>query len=73
MPTSEAQKRASKKWIENNKEHHTELKIKWLNENREKHNELNKNRMKTNYNFKKDNDISTELKRFRKILFDPKN
>lgn len=70
MPTSEAQKRASKKWIETHKEQHNELKMKWLNENREKHNELNKNRMKESYHFKNDNDISYELKRFRKILLD---
>lgn len=70
MPTSEAQKRASKKWIETHKEKHNELKVKWLNDNREKHNELNKIRMKRNYDFKNDNDILLELKRFRRILLE---
>jgi hypothetical protein len=70
MPATEAQKRASKKWIEKNKEQHNELKMKWLNENREKHNELNKIRMKMNYDFKNDCDISIELKRFRRILLE---
>jgi len=70
MPTSEAQKRASKKWIENNKEQHNELKMKWLNDNREKHNELNKIRMKRNYDFKNYYDITLEIKRFRRILLD---
>lgn len=34
MPVSEAQKRATAKWIAKNKERHNEMKQKWLDKNR---------------------------------------
>lgn len=40
MPTSEAQKRATAKWIVKNKDRHNEMKSKWLNENREHMNNI---------------------------------
>jgi len=39
MPASEAQRRASKKWNDNNKERCTKIKSEWVANNREKHNE----------------------------------
>lgn len=39
MPTSEAQKRANKKWNENNKEKCREICRKWKQNNREYYNE----------------------------------
>lgn len=40
MPASEAQKRATAKWIAKNKDRHNEMKSKWLNENREHMNDM---------------------------------
>jgi hypothetical protein len=49
MPVSEAQKRASAKWISKNKERHNEMKQKWLDENRAHVNERVRNNNKKYY------------------------
>lgn len=40
MPSTEAQKRATAKWIANNKERHDAMKKKWATDNREHMNAL---------------------------------
>ena len=49
MPSTEAQKRASKKWRDNNKERFREIQYIWLDKNRERVNELTAKRQKTYY------------------------
>lgn len=64
MPASEAQRRASKKWNDNNKERCTKIKSEWVANNREKHNERCRLLMKRRY------DLLAEFKIFRLILLD---
>lgn len=64
MPATEAQKRASKKWNDNNKERVAQNKIAWVANNRERHNESCRLLMKRRY------DLLTEFKTFRRILLD---
>jgi len=49
MTVSEAQKRASKKWRENNKEKFREIQYIWLDKNRDRVNELTAKREKIYY------------------------
>jgi hypothetical protein len=64
MPSTEAQKRAAKKWNEKNRDRVAQIKKNWIENNRDKHNEINRISMKKKY------DISVEFKTFRKILLD---
>jgi hypothetical protein len=64
MPSTEAQKRAIKKWNDKNKERVAKYKSDWIERNRETHNENNRIRMKNRH------DVLTEFKTFRKILLD---
>lgn len=64
MPASEAQRRASKKWNDNNKERCAKNKSEWVANNRERHNEKSKMRMRWRY------EVLTEFKIFRRILLD---
>ena len=64
MPASEAQKRASKKWNDNNKERCTQNKMAWVANNRDRYNEKSKIRMRHRY------EVLTEFKIFRRILLD---
>lgn len=59
---SEAQRRASKKWNETNKERFRQIHNNWLNKNREKINEQTKKRQMNYYYVKKEFEI------FRHIL-----
>jgi len=66
MPkTSEAQRRASAKWINNNKERVKEVKKKWVEDNRDYVNEIVKANNKKYYWRNK------EFAIFRQILLDP--
>jgi mitochondrial fission protein ELM1 len=66
MPkTSDAQKRATAKWIAKNKDRHNEMKAKWLDENRAYVNTL------VAANNKKYYWRNKEFAIFRQILLDP--
>jgi hypothetical protein len=64
MPSTEAQKRAIKKWNDKNKERVSKYKSDWMERNRETHNENNRIRMKNKY------DVLIEFKTFRRILLE---
>jgi hypothetical protein len=64
MPSTEAQKRAAKKWNEKNRDRVAQIKKNWIENNRDKHNEMCRILMKHRY------DVSKEFQIFRKILLD---
>jgi hypothetical protein len=53
MVATEAQKRASKKWNQNNKEKHTQIKNNWIEKNRDRVNEQTAKRQLSYYYAKK--------------------
>jgi hypothetical protein len=68
MPTTEAQKRASAKWKQNNAERFAEIRKQWIDNNRDKINEQTRIRQKMYYDAKKSCDPDAEFKNFRRIL-----
>ena len=67
MPTSEAQRRAAKKWRDANTEKFNEIKNAWTENNRARVNESTARRQKTYYHYKKSVSYEWATKELRKI------
>jgi hypothetical protein len=67
MVATEAQKRASKKWNENNKERFREMQINWLEKNRDRVNEMTAKRQLSYYYVKKASSYEWAVKELFKI------
>lgn len=67
MVATEAQKRASKKWNENNKERFRKIKLDWIEKNRERVNEMTAKRQLSYYYFKQGFSYEWAVKELLKI------
>ena len=67
MPTTEAQKRATKKWNLANKERYREIQIEWINANKERYNSLNAYRQLQYFRYKQSFSYENAVKELLRI------